>query len=74
MPRTLIAYDTADPAVSDLQTPTCLFCRQDGWVQVPTTAVEQMAAGDPIQDALPDLAPALREQIISGIHPECSPF
>lgn len=74
MLRALNAYETADPAVSDIQTPTCLFCRRSGWVQVPTTAVEQMAAGDPIQDALPALTPALREQIISGIHPECSPF
>lgn len=74
MPRTLVSYESADPTISDVETPTCLFCGKTGWIQVPTATVELLLDGAFIQDAAPDLAIPLREQIISGVHPACSPF
>lgn len=69
--RQIVAYDTADPAYSDILTPACSMCGKEGWVTVPSDAVERLMNYVPIQTVLPELAPALREQIKTGIHPEC---
>ncbi|WP_190264163.1 MULTISPECIES: hypothetical protein [Glutamicibacter] len=69
--RQIIAYDTADPELADIFTQSCAICGQDGWVTVPSAAVDRLVAGEPIQHVLPDLDQGLREQITSGIHPLC---
>jgi len=57
--------------LSILQTRPCLICHHYGTVLVDPEALEAIAAGTLIQDALPMTAPAIREQIISGTHPDC---
>ena len=58
-------------------TKKCLVCQTGGIVRLPDTPEAQMALdrwhiGEIlIQQAFPDLEPALREQMISGVHPDC---
>jgi hypothetical protein len=54
-----------------VRTPTCGICKQDGVVEVPSIGFLQWNFGMLIQDALPDLDIALREQMMSGTHPKC---
>lgn len=69
--RQIVACDTADPDYSDILTPACSLCGQEGWVTVPRGSVEPLMNLVPLQTVLPELDPALREQIKTGIHPEC---
>lgn len=69
--RQIVAYDTADPDYSDILTPACNMCGQEGWVTVPSDAVERLMDLVPIQTALPSLDRSLREQIKTGVHPQC---
>jgi hypothetical protein len=53
-------------------TQTCFHCRKKGFVTVSTEAYEKWQAGlGPIQAFMPELHESLREQLISGTHPEC---
>lgn len=54
-----------------MATPKCSWCGDIGEVEVPTAGFFARQVGAPIQDCFPDLDKALREQIISGTHPEC---
>lgn len=57
-----------------IQTPCCEFCGQWGMLEVPLATANALERGEPVQDAAPQLAPAVREQISQGTHPACWPF
>jgi hypothetical protein len=52
-------------------TNSCRWCGDIGEVEVPYAGLLAYHKGALIQDAFPDLDKTLREQIISGTHPEC---
>ena len=55
-----------------LVTAPCSWCNQLGEVRVPVLGlVAYRCCRVPVQDAFPDLDRGLREQVKSGIHPEC---
>jgi hypothetical protein len=54
-----------------VQTPTCTWCGKDGIVEVPAVGFFARQLGAAIQDAYPDLHKSLREQLMTGYHPEC---
>jgi hypothetical protein len=58
-------------SVHIVRTPVCGICKEDGFVEVPSIGFLQWNFGMLIQDAFPDLDKSLREQIKTGIHPEC---
>jgi hypothetical protein len=47
------------------------MCGEEGVVVVPYVGFLEWHFGKLIQDALPDLDLATREQMISGLHPKC---
>ena len=53
------------------ETPRCFHCGKTGYLELPTEGVRAYANGTLAQNAFPDLDRELREQIISGTHPEC---
>ena len=62
--------------VYDVVTKPCMNCGTQGVVVLETeeqsTRINNRhATGESIQDIVPEMDPALREQIISGTHPEC---
>lgn len=54
-----------------IETPTCFVCGYTGRLEVLTSGVVARKGGALIQEAFPDLDKTLREQIVSGTHPEC---
>lgn len=66
-------YDSIQDDHADVLTPTCPFCHQEGWITIPQASADALMDRRPVQEALPDLDPRLREQIVSGIHPRCYP-
>jgi hypothetical protein len=54
-----------------MKTPTCRMCGKGGTVEVDGQDYLKRTAGALIQDAFPNIAPPLREQMMSGTHPEC---
>ena len=54
-----------------VQTPDCHICGESGIVEVPAPGFFAYQLGALIQDAFPQLSPALREQLKTGYHPEC---
>ena len=54
-----------------VETPQCFVCGKTGEVEVPMKGFLIRQLGGLIQDAYPDLDKALREQMMTGIHPEC---
>jgi hypothetical protein len=54
-----------------VETPLCGICKKTGVVEVPADGFFKWNFGMLIQDALPDLDKALREQMKTGIHPQC---
>ena len=49
----------------------CPFCGKDYAVEVNLTQYEAWQNGELIQNAIPDLTPTEREQLISGLCPKC---
>ena len=49
----------------------CPFCGEDHAVEVNLAQYEAWQNGELIQNAMPDLTPAEREQLISGWCPKC---
>lgn len=49
----------------------CPFCHTFHKVQVNEEAFDRWRAGELIQNAMPDLTPTEREQLISNLCPEC---
>lgn len=50
---------------------TCPFCGNDHSVMVNFEAYENWMGGELIQNAMPDLTPTEREQLISNLCPKC---
>ena len=50
---------------------TCPFCGADHTVEVNLAQYEAWQNGELIQNAMPDLTPTEREQLISGLCPKC---
>lgn len=58
--------------LTTLTTKPCMFCGKTGEIELPADvadAVRDRTA--PIQQLLPEMNVDLREQLISGIHPDC---
>ena len=53
------------------ETTRCFHCGQTGFLELPIEQAIAYANGALAQVAFPDLDRRLREQIISGTHPEC---
>ena len=49
----------------------CPFCGKTHYVEVNESAYWKWRDGMLIQNAMPDLAPTEREQLISGLCPDC---
>ena len=49
----------------------CPFCGEDHAVEVNLAQYEAWQNGELIQNAMPDLTPTEREQLISGLCPKC---
>lgn len=54
-----------------VMTADCSVCKTRGTIEVDEERYNAWRAGTFIQDAFPDMDKALREQLISGIHPSC---
>lgn len=52
-------------------TDPCFVCGKEGEVEVPMEGFLRRQLGALIQDAYPELSRDLREQLMTGIHPEC---
>lgn len=53
------------------QTRQCPFCGRYGQVEVPVLGLMLWSQGELIQKAMPDVPDDIREQMITGTHPEC---
>jgi hypothetical protein len=53
------------------QTPTCQMCGQSTALMVDEEKLRRWQAGAYIQDVFPELGAEVREQMISGTHPDC---
>ena len=53
------------------ETTKCFYCGNTGHVEVPLEGVVAHMKGALIQDAFPTLSAVVREQIMTGTHPEC---
>jgi len=49
----------------------CFHCGQEGFVVVKSDDLDKYSAGAFIQEAFPEMPADRREQMLSGIHPEC---
>lgn len=49
----------------------CPFCGDYHEVSVNETAYDKWCGGELIQNAMPDMTPTEREQLISGLCPKC---
>jgi hypothetical protein len=54
-----------------ITTRPCMFCRRTSAIELTAEQAAALDARTPIQDVLPDVAPASRELLISGTHPSC---
>jgi hypothetical protein len=52
-------------------TQQCNWCGDIGEVELDNESFYSLIHGTPIQEALPTVSKELREQIISGTHPQC---
>ena len=59
--------------MTTVETRPCLFCGKVSFIELPFPAVKALAEGRLLQDVLPNMAPADREVILSGVHPACWP-
>jgi hypothetical protein len=57
--------------ISVYATKRCGHCGKGGVLSIKEEQLFKWLSGTPIQEAFPELSIPLREQIISGIHPEC---
>lgn len=54
-----------------ITTKKCVRCREGGTLIVWEDDYKRYVNGALIQDAFPDLVAPVREQIVTGTHPEC---
>ena len=61
--------------MSKIPTPKCFQCGKEGELEIPTeiwfTGLKKSQEGALIQNAFPTLSHDQREQLLTGIHPEC---
>lgn len=60
--------------ITIIQTPPCPICGEWGMIAIRSSAAAALLRGAPIQEAAPELPRPIREQRISGTHPDCWPF
>lgn len=53
------------------RTPPCLICRQVSLIELAAPIAAALSAGVLVQDLLPEMPRAEREQLVSGTHPAC---
>lgn len=67
--------ETQKIPMSTMITPQCFKCGKTGELKMPTdiyfAGIKKYENGAFIQDAFPTLNAEQREQIMTGIHPEC---
>lgn len=54
-----------------IETQTCIHCKKTGTVEIFSQELFYLHQGMHIQDAVKSLDKDLREQMITGTHPEC---
>ena len=54
-----------------VSTPECWYCKKSGSLTVRAKAYSEFQNGTLVQEAFPDLEAPLREQLKTGVHPEC---
>ena len=54
-----------------MRTPICFMCNKEGFVEVSSEGYMARKKGALVQEAFFDLDKSLREQIVSGTHPQC---
>ena len=61
--------------MTKIPTPRCFKCGKKGELEIPTeisfAGIKKNEQGALIQDAFPTLTTDEREQLLTGIHPEC---
>lgn len=63
-------YNITGPGVSDIYV-HCLHCGAQGYVSVTEDEGDRLIDGELVQDVLPHMPTAEREQVISGRCPTC---
>lgn len=56
---------------AEVQCPPCPHCGKAAVVLAPLSGVFAYRRGALLQDAFPDMAPEVREMLLTGIHPAC---
>lgn len=59
------------PGLYDFPTRQCQWCGKYGSLEVTKEEFLARAGGAPVHEAFPNMPKELREQAISGTHPEC---
>lgn len=54
-----------------LETKTCVFCKKTGVIQITQKELDALQTGIHVQKAMSRRDAGVREQFISGTHPEC---
>ena len=66
---------STDIKMTTINTRRCIRCGEAGEIKIPSeiyfAGIKKREQGALIQDAFPTLTNEQREQIISGIHPQC---
>jgi hypothetical protein len=57
--------------ISAYATKPCPHCGKTGIISIDEDQLFKWLSGSLIQEAFPTLAPSLREQLMTGMHPEC---
>ena len=57
--------------ISAYATKKCSHCGKGGIVMLDEEQLFKWLSGSLIQEAFPSLTPPIREQIMTGMHPEC---
>ena len=61
----------SDVKYERVETKRCPVCRLKGEVFVPEAGMRDWREGMLIQDAMFDVRPEIREQLMTGMHPAC---
>lgn len=54
-----------------IPTPECWYCQKSGSLTVSAKSYSKFQNGTLVQEVFPDLSAPLREQLKTGVHPEC---
>lgn len=59
------------PELVSIVTAECFVCKKGGEVKLTLDQYNRLRKGSYIQGSLPDVAPEIREQLITGMHGDC---